>query len=187
MFNNYDEVLENARKVMAPKCRVCKECNGIACAGEIPGVGGTKSGKSFIEAWAYLKGIGIQMDAVHEHFDADTSIELFGKSFKYPFFIAPIGGMSFNYTGALTEAEYTTAAVNGAVSEGIFAFTGDGPVDAIFDDSLPIIESVKYKENIDAALYSGNEVEVNIIFEAKQADYVGWSALGSYQVTTPVQ
>lgn len=141
MFNNYNEVLENARKVMAPKCRVCPDCNGMACRGEIPGVGGAGSGAAFIKARAYVQYIGIHMDAVHPHFDADTSIELFGKKFKYPFFVAPIGGMSFNYTGALTESEYTKAAVNGALSEGIFAFTGDGPMDAIFDDSLPIIKA----------------------------------------------
>ncbi len=52
---------------------------------------------------------------------------------------------------------------------------------------VEIIESVCYKESIDANLYSGNEVTVNVIFEAKQADYVGWSSLGEYQVATEVE
>ncbi|MBQ8228297.1 MAG: hypothetical protein IJZ88_04715 [Clostridia bacterium] len=52
---------------------------------------------------------------------------------------------------------------------------------------VEIIESVYYKESIDASLYSGNEVTVNVIFEAKQADYVGWSSLGEYQVATEVE
>ncbi|MBQ8784212.1 MAG: hypothetical protein IJZ57_10640 [Clostridia bacterium] len=52
---------------------------------------------------------------------------------------------------------------------------------------VEIIESIRYKETIDANLYSGNEVTVNVIFEAKQADYVGWSSLGEYQVATDVE
>ena len=52
---------------------------------------------------------------------------------------------------------------------------------------VEIIESIRYKETINANLYSGNEVTVNVIFEAKQADYVGWSSLGEYQVATDVE
>ena len=33
----YQEVLENARKNLAPRCRVCRECDGRACRGEVPG------------------------------------------------------------------------------------------------------------------------------------------------------
>lgn len=52
---------------------------------------------------------------------------------------------------------------------------------------VEIIECIRYKESINANLYSGNEVMVNVIFEAKQADYVGWSSLGEYQVATDVE
>ena len=137
----YQEVLENARKVLAPKCRVCPECNGIACKGEIPGVGGIGNGASFSECRAYLKKIKIHMDAVHEEYDLDTTIELFDKTFAAPFFIAPIGGMPFNYTGYLTETEYAEMTVMGAREEGIFAFTGDGPLDDYFPATLGPIKA----------------------------------------------
>ncbi len=52
--------------------------------------------------------------------------------------------------------------------------------------SVDIIKGVCYKEDINTGSYSGNEVTVNIIFEAKQADYVGWSALAQYQVNSGV-
>lgn len=52
---------------------------------------------------------------------------------------------------------------------------------------VEIIKSISYKETINAGLYSGNEVTINVIFEAKQADYVGWSSLGEYQVATEVE
>lgn len=135
----YDEVLAKARQVMAPKCRVCPECNGIACRGEVPGVGAVGSGAGFIECRTFLKSLKIHMDAIHEEYPVDTAISLFGKTFSAPFFVAPIGGMPFNYTGAMTEEEYSRATVFGALDEGIFAFTGDGPLDEYFPSTLPVI------------------------------------------------
>lgn len=140
---NYQEVLENAKKVLRPKCRVCAECNGLACKGEIPGVGGIGNGSGFTECRTYLKNIKIHMDAVHEDYEIDPSISLFGKTFKYPFFIAPIGGMPFNYTGYLSEEEYSEITVQGARESGIFAFTGDGPLDDYFPATLPVIKAAE--------------------------------------------
>jgi len=81
------------------------------------------------------------MDAVHEDCEPDTSTQLFGRRFKYPFFVAPLGGMPFNYTGALTEEQYSEITVNGARDAGIFAFTGDGPLDDYFPSTLPVIKA----------------------------------------------
>lgn len=136
----YQEVLDHAREVMAPKCRVCPECNGLACKGEIPGVGAIGSGAGFTECRSYLKSVKLKMDAVHEYYESDTSIEMFGKKWEYPFFIAPIGGMPFNYTGHLTEQEYSEMVVYGALDCGTLAFTGDGPLDDYFPSTLPVIE-----------------------------------------------
>ena len=138
---NYQEVLERARKVLEPKCRVCPECNGLACKGQIPGVGAIGSGAGFTECRTFLKNVKLNMDPIHEDYPIDPSVELFGKKFAYPFFIAPIGGMPFNYTDYLTEAEYTEYTVMGAQESGIFAFTGDGPLDDYFPATLPVIQA----------------------------------------------
>lgn len=138
---NYQEVLENAKKKMAPNCRVCKECNGVVCKGEIPGVGGKGNGNAFKVCIDYLASVKIKLDTIYENKGQDTSISLFGKSFKYPFFVAPVGGMSLNYNGAITEAEYLEAVVNGSLKAGSAAFTGDGPADSMYHDSLPIIKA----------------------------------------------
>lgn len=137
----YQEVLSNARKVMAPKCRVCPECNGLACKGEVPGVGAIGNGAGFTECRTYLRNIKIQMDAVHENYEIDPSIELFGRKFDYPFFVAPIGGMSFNYSNYISEEDYSIMTVMGAKERGIFAFTGDGPHDDYFPATLPVIKA----------------------------------------------
>jgi len=140
MFKNYNEVVEAAREKLKGICNVCPECNGIACKGKVPGCGAKGSGASFTVCREVLKSIKLNMDAVHPHFEADTKIELFGKSFDYPFFVAPIGGMSLNYKSILTEAEYVRAVVEGSRNAGIFAFTGDGPDETYFTEPLPIIK-----------------------------------------------
>ncbi len=139
MFSNYNEVLDKAREVLKDVCSVCPECNGMACRGRVPGVGSKGSGNAFIRSWAAFKSIEINMDACHKHFDADISLELFGKKFDAPFFLAPIGGMKLNYGGILSEEEYSRASVQGALSEGLLSFTGDGPAEEYFASTLPVI------------------------------------------------
>lgn len=138
---NYQEVLENARMKMTPNCRVCKECNGVVCKGEIPGTGGKGNGNAFKICIDFLASVKIKLDVIYKDEGQDTSISLFGKDFKYPFFVAPIGGMNLNYNGSITEAEYVDAVVNGSIKAGTAAFTGDGANDNFFLDSLPIIKA----------------------------------------------
>lgn len=138
---NYQEVLENARMKMAPNCRVCKECNGVVCKGEIPGTGGKGNGNAFKICIDFLASVKIKLDVIYKDEGQDTSISLFGKNFRYPFFVAPIGGMNLNYNGSITESEYVDAVVNGSIKAGTAAFTGDGANDSFFLDSLPIIKA----------------------------------------------
>ena len=99
----YREILENARKTMAPNCRVCRECNGIACRGEIPGTGGKGTGSSFTHSYEYLASIKIHMDLLYTDRGQDTSCSFFDKTFAGPVFAAPISGLSNNYNGYLNE------------------------------------------------------------------------------------
>lgn len=137
---NYQEVLENAKIRMAPNCRVCKVCNGIVCRGEIPGVGGKGSGNGFTVCNEFLSSIKLNMDVLYQSIGQDTSISLFGKTFKYPIFAAPIGGMKLNYNGAMSEEEYSEAIVYGTMAAGCGGFTGDGPMDELFLDSLGVVK-----------------------------------------------
>ena len=45
---NFKEVEKIARENFNGSCKVCKVCNGVACSGEVPGMGGKGSGASFI-------------------------------------------------------------------------------------------------------------------------------------------
>lgn len=137
----YNEVLTSAREALSGVCAVCPACDGKACRGRIPGVGGKGSGRAFTVCREFLDGVHIQMDVVHPHFEADTSIELFGRQFRYPFFAAPIGGMKLNYGGKISEEAYVEAVTAGTRAAGTFAWTGDGPDEMIFRPTVPFIEA----------------------------------------------
>ncbi|HEX2986268.1 MAG TPA: alpha-hydroxy-acid oxidizing protein [Caproiciproducens sp.] len=137
----YQEVLANAKRNMAPNCRVCRECNGIACRGEIPGTGGKGTGNAFVANYEYLAGVKINMDTIYEDKGQDSSVSLFGKKFAAPVFAAPISGLSTNYNGYLNEKTYAEALVPGCVQAGCAAFTGDGAPDHFLKDPLTAVKA----------------------------------------------
>lgn len=137
----YQDVLESAKKNMAPKCRVCRECNGIACRGEIPGVGGKGTGSSFIRNYEALGKVKINMDLIYENKGQDPAAELFGRKFSAPIFAAPISGLGNNYNGYLTERSYAEMLVPGCIAAGCAAFTGDGAPDNYLLDPLDAVKA----------------------------------------------
>lgn len=132
---NYEEVRAKAKEIMVPECLVCKECNGVACKGWVPGVGAKWTGNSFIRSFNYLNEVKLVMDTIvlKEQEAQDISIELFGKEFSAPIFVAPIGGMDINYGGKMEEEDYHRSTLTGAKNSGIAAFTGDGANDVYFN------------------------------------------------------
>lgn len=136
----YEEVLKKAREVMLPQCRVCPECNGLACKGEIPGMGGIHSGNSFTITRDFFKSVKVLMDVIYEPGEVDTSIELFGQKFDQPFFLAPIGGMNLNYNGYFVENEYIEIIIKAMKEVGSIAFTPDGLNDQGFSDYMKLVE-----------------------------------------------
>lgn len=139
---NYNEVREKAKEIMSPNCLVCKECNGVACRGWVPGVGAKWTGNSFIRSFNYLNEVKVVLDTIYEGKGQDISIELFGKKFSAPIFVAPIGGMDINYGGKLSEEEYHRRTLTGAKAAGIAAFTGDGANDDYFNAPLKPLKEV---------------------------------------------
>jgi 4-hydroxymandelate oxidase len=138
----YNDILKNARETIGKKCRVCKECNGIVCKGEIPGVGGKDTGEGFSINYEKIKEIKINMDTIYEFKEVDTSIDLFGKRFAYPIFAAPIGGLNLHYSEVLNDETYSRAIVSGCKSGGTAGFTGDGVKDEFYELPLKTIKEV---------------------------------------------
>jgi isopentenyl diphosphate isomerase/L-lactate dehydrogenase-like FMN-dependent dehydrogenase len=120
------EIRKTARDLMTGFCRVCPVCNGKACAGEVPGMGGLGTGSAFMANVQALARHTFNMRLVHDITEPDTSAELLGMKLSMPVLAAPIGGVSFNMGGKRTEEEYITAIIDGCKRGGLVGCTGDG-------------------------------------------------------------
>ena len=120
-------------------CRVCPVCNGKACAGEVPGMGGLGTGSAFMANVQALAKVTFNMRLVHEITEPDTSTSLLGLDLSIPVMAAPIGGVSFNMGGKRTEEEYISAIIDGSRQAGIIGCTGDGVPPFIHESGLAAI------------------------------------------------
>lgn len=123
---NYQEVIAAAKSCIGTKCHACPVCNGKACKNSIPGPGAKGIGDTAIRNYDKWQEIRINMDTLCENKTVDTSLELFGKKFKYPFLAGPVGAVTLHYSDKFNDVSYNEALVSACAAEGIAAFTGDG-------------------------------------------------------------
>ena len=71
------------------------------------------------------------MDTICPMGETDTSLEIFGENFRYPFFAGPVGAVNLHYSDAYDDMTYNDALVRGCAENGIAAFTGDGANPAV--------------------------------------------------------
>ncbi len=105
---NVAEVYQKARQVMYPICRVCPACDGVACVGEFPGIGGLGSGMSFQNNYRGLQRVHLKLRPLNgvsnQDKKPDTSTVIFGMKLSLPAVAAPIGGPAGNFRGLLPDA-----------------------------------------------------------------------------------
>jgi 4-hydroxymandelate oxidase len=123
---NYQEVLASARTCVGDVCKACPVCNGKACGNKIPGPGAKGSGDVAIRNFDKWREVRINMDALVGNKPIDTSLEIFGKKFKYPFFAGPVGAVQLHYGDKYNDITYNDILVPACAEAGIAAFTGDG-------------------------------------------------------------
>lgn len=80
----YSECIDAARPRIGQFCKACPECNGAACRNLMPGPGAKGVGDTAIRNYNKWKEIRINMDTIAENVSVDTSLEIFGRKFKYP-------------------------------------------------------------------------------------------------------
>ncbi len=124
------EVYQKAREALYPICRVCPQCDGVACAGEFPGIGGLGSGLSFQNNFNDLRQARLKMRILNAvgpiDRKPDTSTVLFGHKISLPAIAAPIGGMDTNFRHRISDADFFEAIVGGCVDAGTMGAVGDG-------------------------------------------------------------
>lgn len=137
---NIQEIRQSARDKLKGYCRVCPECNGRACAGEMPGMGGVGTGTGFKHNVESLAAVKINLRTLHGAKTQATSFKLFGRELAAPILAAPITGVTFNIGGALSEEEWAEVVVQGSLAAGMMAMTGDGPNPVMFRSGLEAIQ-----------------------------------------------
>lgn len=139
---NYKDVLENARTCIGNYCKACNVCNGIACKNTIPGPGAKGVGDTAIRNYQKWQEIRVNMDTICENRPVDTTLNLFGKTFKYPFFAGPVGAISLHYSEKYNDMTYNDILVSACVENGIAAFTGDGINPQVMESAAAAIAKV---------------------------------------------
>lgn len=137
------EVRDNARELMKGYCKVCPVCNGKACVGEVPGMGGLGTAASFKNNIKALEDLKLNMRTIHEFSEPDTSVNIMGINLDIPVIAAPIGGVEFNMGGKISELDYITNKLKGCKNKKIIGCTGDGVPPFIHESGFTAIKGVK--------------------------------------------
>lgn len=129
-------VRENARQKLKGYCRVCPVCDGRACAGEVPGMGGLGTASSFKANIEALSRVRLQMRTIHPVKEPKLSLNLWGKELAMPILVAPMTGTTYNMGGAMTEEEFVAELAAGALAAGTVTMTGDGADPTMYGSGL---------------------------------------------------
>lgn len=143
----YAAVMTKAREVMYPVCRVCPECDGVACAGEVPGMGGIGSGRAHKNNFQAMQRIQLNMRTGHVVSKPDTSFDFFGHKLSMPVMGAPTGGTTYNMGKKMTEEAYIEAVIGGCSAAGTVGSVADGigdPID-VFERRLRKLTELGFK------------------------------------------
>ena len=112
-------------------CKACPECDGRACRNTVPGPGAKGGGDVAIRNYSAWQNVRVNMDTICESGEPDTTLEMFGHSYRIPVFAGPVGAMQLHYGTKYTDLEYNDILVPACHDAGILAFTGDGTNPAV--------------------------------------------------------
>lgn len=171
---NINEIKQAARERMNQECVLCKECNGVYCAGKVPGMGGAGSGRSMKRNFEQLSMVKLNLKTIHSAKDPDTSCMLWGNELSSPILTAPITGAVINMGGNITEQQYCFSAVIGSKNAGTIAMIGDSADPQFYTIGLDEIKASGAKG---IAIIKPRENK-KIIENIKKAEQAGVIAVG---------
>lgn len=172
----YEEVRAQARKMIAPRCAVCPECNGRGpCIGQVPGFGGMGANRGFQANYDALAAVELNARAIHDVKNPDMTFDFFGEKLSIPCMAAPTGGTTYNMGGRLTEEEFVTAICEGCNRAGTLGAVADGIGDPIevFETRLQTLKSKGYKAIVGLKPRTQEEIKLRM----KKAEEAGVLAL----------
>ena len=137
---------EQARKYMKGFCRVCPKCDGRGCEGEVPGMGGKGSGRSFKANYDSLREYKLKMRVFSKINKVDTTVNLFDNKIDLPVMAAPIGGVDFNMSEEISEIKYLNSVARGCKEAGTYISAGDGVRKYVLDAGIKVAN--KYPKSV---------------------------------------
>jgi 4-hydroxymandelate oxidase len=103
------KVYQKARQILYPICRVCPQCDGVACAGDFPGIGGLGSGMSFQNNFTALQRVHFKLRPLSGNKNPDCSTTILGQKISFPAMAAPLGGLAVNFPSLHDMSEANTS------------------------------------------------------------------------------
>lgn len=137
----YQEILQNARTCIGDYCKACDICNGKACRNKIPGPGAKGVGDTAMRNYDKWQEIRINMDTLYASAPIDTRLQIFGRTFQYPFFAGPVGAVNMHYGNQYNDMSYNDVLVSACAKSGIAAFTGDGVAPEVMQAATKAIQA----------------------------------------------
>lgn len=171
---NLKEIREEAKRKLQGYCHVCPICDGRACAGKVPGMGGVGKGAGFRANGEALAAYSLNLRTIHNHKNPDTSVELLGCRLSTPILAAPITGTIYNMGEAIKESEYALNIVEGCKLAGALGFTGDGADPGMYSYGL---DAVGKMEGWGIPIIKPR-AQKEIIKRIREAEAVGAKAVG---------
>ena len=74
--------------------------------------------------WADIR---VNMDTLCPGGAPDTTLELFGKSFRYPFFAGPVGAVNLHYSDTYTDMTYNDVLVRACAETALLPLLATAP------------------------------------------------------------
>lgn len=171
---NWEEIKTKARENMKGYCRACKRCDGIACAGEVPGMGGTGTGNSFKANIEALDRLRVELKTLHDVLEPNLKTKILGHEISTPIIHAPMTGLKGNAGGYLTEEEYQLMAAAACKNVGTIFISGDANLPNMYSAGLEAIKQT----GVMGIVFSKPRTVEEIIEKAKQAKKAGAIAFG---------
>ena len=126
MSTSYRDIARAAQGQLGELCHACPVCDGRACGASIPGPGAKGSGTVAARNYRAWQDVAVNMDVLHDPFEADTSFDFFGRTLRAPVMVGPVGDVERHYGTKYSMARYNETVVAAARRAGTLAWTGDG-------------------------------------------------------------
>lgn len=168
------DIREVAKEKMKAVCVLCRECDGVWCAGKVPGMGGIGTGEAFKYSAAQLKKRKLIMKTIHDVKEPQLETTLFGEKLSLPVIGAPITGAKSHMGGGVTEEEYSNDVINGAIAAGTISMIGDSADPA---DNAVGIKAIKEAGGKGILIIKPRE-NSEIIKRIREAEEAGAIAVG---------